>query len=162
MTQTPREAFRATMAFESVEQVPVMALEPFERSAIERWQGEGLPTGVRPESFLGMSSLVQVPLPWGPIPAFEEKILVETEDYIDQVSNMGATVRKRRDNPTMSYGHIAHPVATADDWMRYKKRFLSNSPGRLPANWQSAVVPRLNASTDPVGICFFPFFCRLG
>jgi hypothetical protein len=162
MTQTPREAFRATMAFESVEQVPVMALEPFERSAIERWQGEGLPTGVRPESFLGMSSLVQVPLPWGPIPAFEEKILVETEDYIDQVSNMGATVRKRRDNPTMSYGHIAHPVVTADDWMRYKKRFQSNSPGRLPANWQSAVVPRLNASTDPVGICFFPFFCRLG
>lgn len=150
------------MNYEGARRLPVLALEPFERTAIERWHAEGLPTGVSPEEFLGMSRLVQVPLPWGPIPAFEEKIIAESAEYTDQVSNMGATVRKRRDNPSMFYGHIDHPVVTRDDWHKYKQRFQADSPGRVRADWHSAVVPRLNASTDPVGICFFPFFCRLG
>ncbi len=161
-TISAREAFRAIMNFETVERLPVMALEPFEQTAIERWRGEGLSAGAQPEQFLGMSRLVQVPLPWGPIPAFEQRVVAEDDNYIDSVSTMGATVRRRRDNPSMFYGHLDHPVATRDDWEQYKQRFQADSAGRLPGDWNTVVAPRLNASKDPVGICFFPFFCRLG
>ena len=67
---SPREYFRAIMCYESVDRLPVLALEPFEQAAITRWRSEGLPGGVHPVAFLGMSQLVQVPLAWGPIPAF--------------------------------------------------------------------------------------------
>ena len=150
------------MNYGAAGQLPVLALEPFERTAIERWHREGLPEGTQPEGFLGMSRLVQVPLPWGPIPAFEPTIVYQDDEYVDEVSSMGATVRKRRNNPSMFYGHIDHPVATADDWLEYKQRFQAGSARQLPDDWHSAVAPRLNASQDPVGICFFPFFCRLG
>ena len=89
-------------------------------------------------------------------------MISEDEHYIVEVSSMGATVRKRKDNPSMFYGHIDHPVKGRDDWQAYKQRFQFDSPGRLPHDWQANVVPHLNASVDPVGICFFPFFFRLG
>jgi len=157
-----RERFRALMRYEPVDRLPVLALEPFEQVAIARWRGEGLPDGADPVAFLGMSRLVQVPLAWGPIPAFEHKVISEDDDYVVEVSNMGGTVRRRKDNPSMFYGHLDHPVVTREDWQEYKQRFRSSSPGRLPEDWQATVAPRLNASVDPVGICFFPFFCRLG
>ena len=144
------------------DRLPVLAVEPFEQSAIARWHGEGLPEGVHPVDFLGMSRLVQVPLAWGPIPAFEPGVLSEDDEYIVEVASMGGTVRRRKDNPSLFYGHIEHPVVTRDDWQVYKKRFQSSAPGRLPADWKTNIVPSLNASVDPVGICFFPFFFRLG
>ena len=159
---SPREYFRAIMRYDSVNRLPVLALEPFEQTAIDRWRSEGLPDGADPVEFLGMSTLAQVPLAFGPIPAFEQKILSEDEHYIVERSNMGATIRRRRDNPSLFYGHIDHPVKTSDDWQKYKQRFQSTSPGRLPRDWQTNVAPRLSASVDPVGICFFPFFFRLG
>ena len=150
------------MRYEPVDRPPVLALEPFEQTAIERWRREGLPATVHPVEFLGMSELVYVPLRWGPIPAFEPKVISEDDQYVVEVSNMGAAIRRRKDNPSMFYGHVDHPVKTRDDWQEYRQRFQASSPGRLPDDWREAVIPRLNASRDPVGICFFPFFFRLG
>ena len=75
---------------------------------------------------------------------------------------MGAVQQIRKENPTMFYGHVDHPVKTADDWQEYKLLFDAASVGRFPRNWDEAVVPSLNESKDPVGIVFFPFFFRLG
>ena len=130
MSRSARESFRAIMSYEEADALPVLALEPFEQRAIERWHGEGLPAGVRPEEFLGMSRLVQVPLPWGPMPAFEERIVAQDAEYVDSISNMGATVRKRRDNPSMSYGHLDHPVVSGDDWLESQPRGHAATPGR--------------------------------
>ncbi|MDA0335431.1 MAG: hypothetical protein O2782_09720 [bacterium] len=159
---TPREAFRALMRYEPVHRLPVLALEPFEQAAITRWHSEGLPEGMHPVDFLGMSRLVQVPLAWGPIPAFEPRIISEDGEYVVEVASMGGTVRRRKDNPSMFYGHLDHPVVNRKDWEEYRQRFQSRTPGRLPLDWATTVAPRLNASVDPVGICLFPFFFRLG
>jgi len=148
------------MAYEPVDRLPVLALEPYEPTAIERWRKEGLPEGVRPEDFLGMSRLVHLPVSFGPIPGFEQRVVSEDDEYEVVTSNMGATVRRRKDNPTMFYGHIDHPVKTRADWAQYKQRFNTSSPGRIAKDWTSAVVPRLNASENPVGLCIFPFFFR--
>ncbi|MFC1525716.1 hypothetical protein ACFL6X_02775, partial [Candidatus Latescibacterota bacterium] len=81
-----RERFRSIMRYESVDRLPVLALEPFEQTAIARWRHEGLPDGADPVEFLGMSRLVDIPLAWGPIPAFEQRVLSEDEHYIVEVS----------------------------------------------------------------------------
>ncbi len=57
------------------------------------------------------------------------EIISEDDHYVVEVSNMGATVRKRKDHPSMFYGHIDHPIKGRDDWERYKLRFQSTSPG---------------------------------
>jgi len=74
---------------------------------------------------------------------------------------MGATIRRRKDNPTMFYGHVDHPVKTRADWEDYQRRFRADTPGRVADNWP-AVAAGLDASPDPVGLCVFPFFFRLG
>lgn len=159
---TPRERFRALLNYEPIDRLPVLAVEPFEPTALERWRQEGLPPEAHPVDFLKMSQLVHVPIHWGPIPPFEEKVLAEDENYLIQITSLGATVRCRKDNPTMFYGHIDHPLKSRADWEEYKPRFQASSPGRLPEDWEENVVPRLNASADPVGLCLFPFFFRLG
>jgi uroporphyrinogen-III decarboxylase len=88
-------------------------------------------------------------------------VLAEDETYVVQRSPMGALKRHRKDNPTLFYGHLDHPVKTRADWEQYKQRFRAASPGRCPADWLESVVPRLNGSEDPVGLCLYPFFFRL-
>jgi uroporphyrinogen decarboxylase len=157
---TARERFRKLLHYESVDRLPVLALEPFESTARERWQGEGLPRGVDPVDFLGMSRLVHLPLSWGPVPAFEERLVAEDAVSITTVNWLGATVRAMKENPSMFYGHLDHPVKNGRDWDAYRGRLLGATPSRLPADWESVVVPRLNAAPDPVGICLFPCFFR--
>jgi len=157
-----RERFRKIMAYEPVDRLPVLALEPYEFTAIDRWRTEGLPADKGPEDFLGMSRLVHVPVAFGPVPGFAPTVLSEDDEYEVVVSWMGATVRQRKDNPTMFYGHIDHPVKTRADWDEYKLRFRADSLERLPGDWAERVVPALNASEDPVGLYLFPFFFRLG
>ena len=40
------------MNYEPVDSLPVLALEPFETMAIERWQREGLPDNTHPVDYL--------------------------------------------------------------------------------------------------------------
>jgi uroporphyrinogen decarboxylase len=159
---SPRERFIRIMAYRPIEQLPVLALEPFEERAIERWRTEGLPHDVAPEQFLSMSRLVRVPVSFDPMPAFEEQVVSESDEYERATSVMGATVRRRKDNPLMFYGHIDHPVKSRMDWEHYRQRFKAGSPQRLPDDWADAVAPRLDACSDPVGLCLYPFFFRLG
>ncbi|MBI2940095.1 MAG: hypothetical protein HYY04_06605 [Chloroflexi bacterium] len=161
-TATPRERFLALMRYEPVDRLPVLALEPYEVAAVERWRGEGLPKDVDPVDYLGMSRLVRIPLDWKPIPRFDERVISEDEEYVIQRTSLGALVLRRKDNPTMFYGHIDHPVKTRDDWEEYRQRFQASSPGRLPDDWAEIVAPSLDESEHPVGICLFPWFFRLG
>jgi uroporphyrinogen decarboxylase len=156
-----RERFRRIMAYEPVDRPPVLALEPFEESAIARWRKEGLPENTRPEDFLGMSRLVHAPVNLGPIPAFEPKTVSEDAESYTEITWMGATVRRRRENPSLFYGHVDHPIKTRRDWEAYKERFKASSPGRIRKDLD-AVARQLNASPHPVGVCLFPFFFRFG
>jgi len=157
---TPRDRFRAIMSYRPVDQLPVLALEPYEERAIERWRGEGLPEAVRPEDFLCMSRLVHLPISFGPMPGFDPTVIADEGEYEVVIPWMGGLLRRRKDNPSMFYGHIEHPVKTRADWEQYKLRFQPT--GRVPADWCEVVAPRLNASQDPVGLCLFPYFFRLG
>jgi len=159
---TNRERFRRVMSYQPVDRVPVMVLEPYEPTALERWRREGLPDGVEPADFLGMSRLVPVPVSFHPIPGFSSEVLSEDETYAVRRTAMGALRRERKDNPTLFYGHIDHPVKTRADWEAYRERFRAGSPGRLADDWRESVAPGLDASDEPVVLYLYPFFFRLG
>jgi len=149
------------MQYEPVDRLPVLALEPYEVPVLERWWQEGIPPGQSPEQFLGMDLLRKFPVTLTPLPPFEQKILSETEEAYVETDSFGATVRRRKDFPTMYYGYIDHPVKNMNDWLRYKERYVATSPGRLPAGMQG-VIRDFSASEDPVGFDLFPFFFRQG
>ena len=151
------------MSYEPVDRLPVMALEPFEQSAIDRWHGEGLPPEKTPVEFLKMAQLVHLGgVGLYPVPAFEETVVSEDSEYRIETTGMGTTVKRYRTAPHTFYGHIDHPIKTRRDWERYKERLDPDSPERLAAVLAPENVRRLNASDNPVGICFFPFFFRFG
>ncbi len=152
------------MSYQPVDRLPVVDLEPLEVMAIKQWRTEGLPLGADPISFLKMSELIQVGgTRVQPIPKFEEKIISEEEDYFSQITELGATVRRRRDAPHTFYGHTDFPIKTRDDWKEYKKRLNpADAAQRLEGILDPDNVKRLNASEDPVGLGFFPFLFRFG
>ncbi len=88
-----REKFRRIMNYELVDRLPVLAVEPFETTAIERWQKEGLPDNSHPVDYLCMSRLVHIPLSFDPVPPFERQVVSEDEEYVVETTNMGALVR---------------------------------------------------------------------
>jgi hypothetical protein len=159
---TNRERFQRLMTYQPVDALPAVVFEPYEETAIERWRGEGLPADQHPIEFLGATPLAYAPAGFGPLPAFGPTVLADDGEYETVISWMGAVLRRYKANPSMFYGHLEHPVKTRADWDRYKERFQADTPGRTPADWGEAWVARLNAATSPIGICFFPFFFRLG
>ncbi|HEY3418293.1 MAG TPA: uroporphyrinogen decarboxylase family protein, partial [Armatimonadota bacterium] len=159
---TPRERFQCLMRYEPVDALPVVAVENYhEAAAIARWRTEGLPVDQYPTRFLGMGEFVYLPLGLGPLPAFKDTVLSEDAESYVQIDWMGATVRRMKEAPGMYYGYIDHPVKTMADWERYAERFRADTPERLPADL-AATVAELNASPNPVGLQFFPWFFRLG
>jgi uroporphyrinogen decarboxylase len=109
-----------------------------------------------------MSRLVPIPLSLLPIPAYPRGPVSENAEYVEERGSMGGLIRRRKENPTLFYGHVEHPVRTRSDWERYKLRFTPSLTGRLPSDWESGSLPLLRGARDPVSLTIFPFFFRLG
>ena len=158
---THRQRFQALMLYQPIDQLPVVAMEPWENDTLARWRGEGLPADADPVAALGMCNWHRFYTHMGPIPSFPRRVLFEDETTIVETDGLNTTVRRLKSNPSMYYGHIDHPVKTMADWLEYKKRLDPHSPGRLTAD-TAAWIEQLNASADPVGWSLYPFFFRMG
>jgi len=160
---TDRERFQKIMRYEPVDRLPVFALEPFERPAIERWRREGLPADKTPIEFLRMAQFDRAGgIGISPVPEYEKKVLFEDADYLVETTGMGTTLKRCKSAPTTFYGHVDHPIKTRVDWDRYKERLDPNTPERSRYTITPADARRLNASENPVSVCLFPFFFRFG
>jgi hypothetical protein len=155
-----RETFRRIMNYESVDRLPVIVIEPYERVGVEKWRTQGLPQDKSPQEFLGMDVIQLVAPDFSPIPAYECRIISEDEDSYVVQEGMGAVVRRRKEAPDMYYGFIDHPIKSQRDWDDYKRRFDVQTPGRLPENLAEEIA-RWNASETPVNLMLYPFFFRL-
>ncbi len=157
-----RERFQKIMDYQPVDRIPVMAVEPFEKTAVSRWVKEGLEPGVPLEDALGMDKFIKVPVGLAPIPRFEHKVFYEDEDcIIESDTTYGAKVKKMKIAPSMYYGYLDHQVKTMDDWKRIKHRYEVKPEIRFPKNLDS-VVRQINNSGKPVELEIFPHFFRLG
>ena len=182
-----RDRWNRIMKYEKVDRLPVLAIEwYFEDITIQNWRLQGLPKNKTPEEFLEMDRVVDIPINFMPIPAFEHKILFEDENTIIETDDMGTTVKRDKKAPKMFYGHIAHPVKDFSDWNDYKKHFDAKKEGRYFAdmiesgisatlaqkstidniNYQDTELEyklkQLDESENPIGLNFLPFFMRLG
>ena len=59
----------------------------------------------------------------GPRPAFEQKTIEETDEFIIATDSRGITTRNRKDHMSMPE-FMAYPVKTPDDWKKYKEQRL--------------------------------------
>ncbi len=150
------------MKYEPVDRIPFIPLEPFETTTLQRWAGEAGVSKLDLKEHFGIGERVSVPINFDPMPAFEQKILEENDEYVVFVDAMGSTVRAHRDKPGTYYGHVDFPVKTPADWEAYKERFVPDLNLRLPADWGKQKIEELNSSDNPVGIYLYPFFFRLG
>ncbi len=157
-----RERFSRIMSYQPVDRLPVIAFEPYEKTALERWHKEGLPDDKSVEDILGMSRLIKVPAYLGPRPRFDHQILYEDNECIIEIdTTYGATVKKMKIAPSMYYGYIDHQVKTMDDWRKLKYRYENTMTQRVPAGFDE-IVESLNSSGDPIKLEIFPHFFRLG
>ena len=156
-----RERFHRIMSYQPVDRLPVMVIDPYESATVDRWRTEGLPENVSPTDFLNMDTPPDFSVNFGPIPAFERRILWESDTEYVERDGMGCTVRHRKEAPAMYYGHIDHPVKSADDWRRYKERLSATTPGRIHPELPRAI-EAVNGSQTPVGLHLYPFFFRFG
>ncbi|MCD6321409.1 MAG: hypothetical protein J7L77_00100 [Clostridiales bacterium] len=157
-----RECFKNIMNYQPVDRIPVLAFEPYEKTAVDRWVKEGIDPGVSPEDAFGIGKLVKVPAYLSPVPKFEYQVFHEDDDYIIETdTTYGAKVKKMKSAPTMYYGYLEHQVKTLDDWKRIRYRYESSVESRMPTDFNN-IVEQLNASKNPVKLEIFPYFFRLG
>ena len=155
------ELFHQIMNYRQFDRVPAIAFENFEVSTLDRWRTEGLPPDQTPIEYLGMDKLINLPADFLPHPAYADRIISEDAESFITTDMMGATVRRRKENPTMYYGYIGHPVKNRYDWERYKERFDPSAPERQPYSLQAGF-KSFNDSGEISIMNFWPFLFRLG
>ncbi|MFO7636637.1 MAG: uroporphyrinogen decarboxylase family protein, partial [Clostridia bacterium] len=157
-----RERFQKVMDYEPVDRIPVMALEPYEQTALERWRNEGYIPGFSPEDTLGMDRFTRVPVSFSPFPQYDHKVLFEDDETIIETERTyGSVVKRLKSAPSMYYGHLEHTVKTFEDWKRARERYDAGLATRFPVN-MDCIAEQLNHSQNPVSLLVFPHFFRLG
>jgi len=157
---TDRERFVEHMLGRPVDRPPFWLFwSPWGR-AWQRWEREGKPPEItNHRSFLSPESPpCCVPVNYGPCPPFERKVLAEDANYRTHVDNWGIVRRDYKGGESMCE-FVKFPIATRDDWERYKAdRLDPHHPDRLAgpwrercAQWMAADVPIQLGSYPDVG-----------
>jgi len=159
---THRERFRRVMHFQSVDRIPHWEFGYLEET-IERWHGEGLPAQYNDiasiERYFGVDPVANVPIHTGLHPPFEGRIevLEESEDRRTERLPDG-TIQEVKTKGVKTIPHyIKFPIATRDDWMRYRERLDPQDPARHQTDYRK-LGKELLRSEVPVGINLGSFF----
>ena len=147
------------MRFQGVDRIPL--LHPgLWRETAERWQKEGMLTET--QELAGFDGPMQSCWLYGrfqgPIPPFEEKVLVESENYIERQNYLGQIERVFKDHTSMP-AFLKYPVTSRKDWEKYRQRFDPDSPERYPNDWQRLVQNRQTVESGEIrGVAVWGFY----
>jgi hypothetical protein len=157
-----RERYLRNMRFEAVDRIPLMEVGVLE-DTLERWYGEGLPRWVRDlrnlEDYLDLDRSWNCN--WLPIheqiyPAFETKVLEETETERVISDPLGVVYRQRKHQPTIpQFMHF--PVENEADYDRLRPRLNGMAAGRYPVDFDDDLRWRSERG-EIIGISFQGFF----
>ena len=124
----------------------------------ERWRKESGIADLDLARYFGCDrDFIIIPAEMGPLPHFEQKVLSEDAHFVVSIDYRGITMRNRRDSHSIPE-FIRHPLATADDWLRYKEeRLLPRIEERLSkldefAGWAPAADAPLQVGYFPWGV----------
>lgn len=147
------------MRFQNVDRIPLLHMGVWRETA-ERWQKEGMLSEV--QEFAGFDGPMQSCWLYGcfqgPLPAFEEKIVAESEHCIDRQNYFGQIERVFKDHTSMP-AFLKYPIASREDWEEYRKRLDPDSPGRYPDDWQRLVQNRQTIESGEIrGVAVWGFY----
>jgi uroporphyrinogen-III decarboxylase len=109
------------------------------QSTLDAWEFQGLKRDSNWQQLVGADAYSGLPISPGPDPAFEERTLRIEGDKRIWIDNLGAT-RIDEVHPTtpgfVTRRWLRFPVQTRADYAEMKKRFVVDSPGRIPADFE--------------------------
>ena len=159
---TSRERFLETMLFGTPDRIPYRFGGP-RQSTLEAWYKQGLPKDIDFYRLLGVDHWEGLPISLGPIPAFEEVVLEETEHHKIWIDNLGAKRIDHKVLPTPGFvtrKWLEFPVKDRRDFLEMTKRYDPNTPGRYPADWEEQK-PRWQHRSFVLGLTLQSMFWRV-
>jgi len=112
-------------------------------STRQRWEREGLPPGLDNAGLFDYFGLDHIDI-WrrdglflspSPLPAYEEQLIEEAEEYVVRRTAGGHITRALKHSPPPAMPQfVGHPVTDRASWQEFKRRLDPDAPGRLPAN----------------------------
>ena len=157
---TNRERIVAALACQPVDRPPLiewLGLTAWGRT-LDRWREESGIADLNLAEYFGYDrGFLQVPVEYGPFPHFEEEVYEDDGESWTYRDWRGITMRNRRDGNTLP-DYVANPVASPDDWERYKAERLQTGAllsGRLER--LESFVAEASHADRPVQVGGFPY-----
>jgi len=155
-----RERFRAVLNFEKPDKFPIMEFMGFWPEVHSAWADDGV---VENEDLFKRFNLVDrddIDIEFNFVPAFEEKILEETEHHIIMIDGTGCTKKVEKNASSMPH-YFEFPIKVRQDFEAIKERMDPTTASRYPSNWD-AKVKEYNNRDYVLGLVIRgPFaFCR--
>lgn len=155
-----RERLLRTLRYEPVDHRPIHLVGPWP-DTLARWHREGLPADVTDvHAFLGIKPVrvTNVTGIAGIFPAFEQRVVDETEEFIVSIDGYGRTVRNFKDHTSMPEW-IDFPVKGPEDLRRVLDEHfdVENLDARFTSDWEKKLT-RATASDDVIlldGGCYY-------
>jgi len=129
-----RERFHATFNYGQPDRVFLMSQWMFNDTR-KRWLREGMPWDQHFNTYFGFDRMDHVPLNLGPFPAFETKIVEQTEHWQVVEDELGGRTKRWTDRELGMSQWITYPVRGRDTWEKMKERLDPDAPNRYPEYW---------------------------
>jgi len=132
----PADRFLRFMTGQAVDRPPLFEDGPWDVT-LARWRTEGLPPDCSRAPYLDeCDPLERTQTDLWMLPRYEERILVEDEHSITEITDRGIIQRVLKPRGSGMPLHLRYPVQGRADWDALKPRFLPDSGDRLGADWK--------------------------
>lgn len=132
---TGRERWKRALHYGPVDRPVNVEFGYWDETFVE-WHKQGLPRQVNDnvvgERYFGLDYYANFGTPIRIIPAYEQKVLAESDGYRDTLNSGGQVIRQKLDGHDRIPHYLKYPVETREDWNQYKKRLDPDSPERFP------------------------------
>jgi uroporphyrinogen decarboxylase len=163
MGMNNRERFNCVMNFEKPDEFPLMEFMGFWPETVAAWSRLPNVKGQDLNEHFGLIEQKVVPINFNFIPAFEKKILEQTENYILLIDECGCTKKiENRENCSSMPQYIDFPIKSRRDFEEIKERMDgADHLRRYPANWDTMAAKYSNRDYPLGAVIRGPFaFCR--
>jgi len=160
---THRERFLRTYRFEQVDHVPDMEFGYWDET-FPRWHDEGLPPQIDnnaiADRYFGFAPFAGVPVNVGLLPAFESRVIEETDRHQIIIGGQGVKCQVHKDGTSSVPHFLDWSLKTPADWSVFKERLDPDNLARYPDDWDE-VSNNLNNSSVPVQVSAGSMFGRI-
>jgi len=138
---TLRERWRRQMHYQRVDRIPNFEFGYWDET-LKEWHKQGLPESVNNErrayAYFGIENWRTAGPNVGLQPAFETRVLEETDEYIIVCDSERATYKQWKGRTRTIPHYIRYGIQNRADWELFRERLNPETP-RYPADWEQRV-----------------------